>query len=217
MKLTQRKSIKLLCPSYNLWVKSSRWSFTSRNRATSCSVTCIRNNLFIITCRSESKSFTCSSSSLRHIHPFSSIMPSIFSSTKRKVACNSIHSLLSFSSLFITSLLFNAAKINHHCAGPWHRRDARPCVSTLGNQYCSLLCENYKMKKCTNLVQNFQQTLSLRLKPNTTSLSSVPNLLVTAQLFDFRQRGTGAVKHFLHHDLADDVVNLAAGEVELRG
>ena len=58
---------------------------------------------------------------------------------------------------------------------------------------------------------------SLRLEPDTASATPLPYLLVTAQLFDFRQGGAGAVKHLLHHDLADDVVDLAAGEVELRG
>lgn len=58
---------------------------------------------------------------------------------------------------------------------------------------------------------------SLRLEPDTASATPLPYLLVTAQLFDFRQGGTGAVKHLLHHDLADDVVDLATGEVELRG
>ena len=57
----------------------------------------------------------------------------------------------------------------------------------------------------------------LRLKPDTASATPLPYLLVTAQLFDFRQCGTGAVKHLLDHDLTDDVVDLASGEVELRG
>ena len=57
----------------------------------------------------------------------------------------------------------------------------------------------------------------LRLEPDTASATPLPYLLVTAQLFDFRQSGSGAVQNLLHHDLADDVVDLAAGEVELRG
>jgi len=58
---------------------------------------------------------------------------------------------------------------------------------------------------------------SLRPEADVVPGAPLPYLLVTAQLFDFRQGGAGAVKHLLHHDLADDVVDLAAGEVELRG
>ena len=82
--------------------------------------------------------------------------------------------------------IISSAKIGCRCAGLWHR----PVRTVETRRAASLPCT------------------SLRLKPNTAPLAPVPNLLVPAQLLDFRKGGAGAVEHLLQDDVLDGVLGL---------